>query len=119
MLKKAHDEIDRVLGPGQLPSFEDQDSLPYITAIVKETLRWRDVVPLGESRLLIVYVSFCLSIYCLGGPHRISVEDEYRGYRIPAGSIVFPNAWYVASVLNLVSYRDFHNLQTGLCCTMN
>jgi hypothetical protein len=29
----------------------------------------------------------------LGVPHFIDVEDCYKGYRIPAGSIVIGNAW--------------------------
>ncbi|KAF9457684.1 cytochrome P450 [Collybia nuda] len=73
-LKKAQQEIDLVLGIGQLPNFDDQESLPYVTAIVKEAFRWRDAVPLAF-------------------PHYIAVEDVYKGYRIPAGSIVMPNAW--------------------------
>ncbi|CAA7268406.1 unnamed protein product [Cyclocybe aegerita] len=47
-LKKAHDEIDRVLKPGTLPDLEDEPSLPYITAIVKESSRWNISVPLGS-----------------------------------------------------------------------
>jgi hypothetical protein len=27
--------------------------------------------------------------------HVATAEDEYKGYRIPAGSIVFANAWCV------------------------
>ncbi|KAG6874854.1 hypothetical protein C0992_006235 [Termitomyces sp. T32_za158] len=46
-LKKAQDEIDRVVGPDNLPTFGDENSLPYITAITKETLRWREVTPIG------------------------------------------------------------------------
>ncbi|CAA7261119.1 unnamed protein product [Cyclocybe aegerita] len=26
-------------------------------------------------------------------PHYLQVEDEYKGYRIPAGSIIIPNSW--------------------------
>jgi len=73
-LKKAQEEIDRVVGPEQLPTFADEAALPYVTAIVKETLRWRDVTPIAV-------------------PHLVHVEDEYRGYRIPAGSIIIANAW--------------------------
>ena len=47
--KKAREEIDRVLGTQRLPDLGDKDTLPYITAIVKETLRWRPVAPLGMS----------------------------------------------------------------------
>jgi len=36
--KKAQDELDVVL-QGQLPEFQDEPNLPYISAIVKELLR--------------------------------------------------------------------------------
>lgn len=49
MVKKAQQELDRVIKPGHLPDFEDQDSLPYITAIAMEALRWRAIVPIGRS----------------------------------------------------------------------
>ncbi|KAG6902124.1 hypothetical protein C0995_004070 [Termitomyces sp. Mi166 len=73
-LKKAQEEIDRVIGPHQLPSFSDENSLPYITAITKETLRWRDVAPTAV-------------------PHLLDADDEYNGYWLPKGSIIIPNAW--------------------------
>ncbi|KAJ7065509.1 cytochrome P450 [Mycena amicta] len=72
--QKAQAELDALLGQGNLPTFEDQPSLPYVTALVKEVLRWRSVAPIAI-------------------PHYVAVEDEYRGYRIPAGSIVVGNAW--------------------------
>jgi len=45
--KKAQAEIDAVIGPDRLPSFADQDSLPYIDALAKEALRWHAVIPTG------------------------------------------------------------------------
>ena len=66
VLKKAHEEIDRVVGTSRLPDFDDRENLPYIEAIFQEVLRcassivvnlsalnivvcrWRPVVPLGE-----------------------------------------------------------------------
>jgi len=74
VVKRAHQELDRVIKPGHLPEFDDEKSLPYITAIVKECLRWRDVVPMGV-------------------PHMLTTDDEYKGYHIPAGSIVIANSW--------------------------
>ncbi|KAJ2919994.1 hypothetical protein MD484_g422, partial [Candolleomyces efflorescens] len=74
ILKKAQAEIDAVVKPGYLPDLDDEPSLPYVTAIAKEALRWRDVAPLSL-------------------PHALSEDDEYRGYRIPAGAIVLANAW--------------------------
>ncbi|KAI0643944.1 CyP450 monooxygenase [Trametes meyenii] len=71
---KARAELDAVVGPSRLPSFADRDSLPYITAVAKECLRWQSVVPLGI-------------------PHRSLDDDEYKGYFIPAGSVVIANLW--------------------------
>jgi hypothetical protein len=28
-----------------------------------------------------------------GIPHRLMQEDEYKGYRIPAGSLILANIW--------------------------
>lgn len=44
---KAHSELKKVLGPGDLPSFSDEPTLPYITAIVREVVRHNPVTPLG------------------------------------------------------------------------
>ncbi|KAK1232372.1 hypothetical protein PQX77_004494 [Marasmius sp. AFHP31] len=72
--KKAQEEIDLVIPAGHLPDFSDHDSLPYVSAIIKETFRWQPVTPVGV-------------------PHRLDKEDVYRGYRIPGGSIVLCNVW--------------------------
>ena len=37
--RRAQEEIDRVVGKGYLPAFEDLDKLPYVTAIFYEVLR--------------------------------------------------------------------------------
>ncbi len=49
VMRRAQGEIDNVVGRDRKPTFEDEDHLPYITAIVKEVLRWRPVAPLGEQ----------------------------------------------------------------------
>lgn len=46
--RQAQAEIDRVVGPNRLPTFQDYDHLPYVRALVKETMRWRGVAPLGK-----------------------------------------------------------------------
>ncbi|KAJ7448628.1 cytochrome P450 [Mycena galericulata] len=74
--KKAQIEIDSVVEQGNLPDFSDEEAMPYIAALVKEVLRWRNVTPLAA-------------------PHFLPVEDEYRGYRLPAGSRVFGNSWAI------------------------
>ena len=37
--KAAQAEIDSVIGPERLPTYEDMESLPYLTAMLRETLR--------------------------------------------------------------------------------
>ena len=36
----AQEEIDRVIGNDRLPEYEDREALPYVTAMMKETLRY-------------------------------------------------------------------------------
>jgi cytochrome P450 len=45
--RKGHEEISRVYDCSQLPSYDDADSLPFVTAIVLEVLRWAVVSPTG------------------------------------------------------------------------
>lgn len=45
--KLAQEEIDRVVGHGRSPDWNDESSLPYVKAIVSEVLRWRTVTILG------------------------------------------------------------------------
>ena len=47
--KRAQAEIDAFVGTGRLPEFDDRPSLPYVDAIVHETLRWQPPVPLGAT----------------------------------------------------------------------
>ena len=50
VLKKAHEELDRVIGQKRFPTWEDEPNLPYIRAIIKEQQRWRSIAPLGKLR---------------------------------------------------------------------
>ncbi|KAJ7211176.1 cytochrome P450 [Mycena pura] len=88
--RKAQDEIDSVIGPGNLPDFADEPSLPYVAA------RSFD----GEMLHLLVRLNLKIRIINIHGnfiafPHYITVDDEYRGYRIPAGSLVIGNTWAI------------------------
>jgi len=47
--KRAQEELDKVIG-NRLPEFNDRPNLPYINAMVKESLRWQLVAPLGIYR---------------------------------------------------------------------
>ena len=46
--RKGHEEISRVCDSSQLPSYDDADSLPYVTAIALEVLRWTVAAPIGR-----------------------------------------------------------------------
>ncbi|CDO69024.1 hypothetical protein BN946_scf184834.g31 [Trametes cinnabarina] len=76
ILEKAHRQLDQVVGTHRLPTFQDQASLPYIGAIVRENLRWRPVVPLDV-------------------PHRLTEDDIYNGYYLPKGSLIVANTWAI------------------------
>ncbi|KZV68853.1 cytochrome P450 [Peniophora sp. CONT] len=76
VLQRAQEEIDRVIGTDRLPVFGDRTSLPYVEAIVSETLRFACPVPLGL-------------------PHRLTEDDVYEGRHIPKGTFVFANLWAI------------------------
>ncbi|OGM42661.1 cytochrome P450 monooxygenase [Aspergillus bombycis] len=77
VLEIAQAELDSVVGPGRLPTFEDIPKLPYLRALCKEVLRWRPVAILG------------------GTPHACSEDDYYRGYYIPQGTVMLGNSWAI------------------------
>lgn len=80
-VRRAREELDRVCGTHaddlRLPEFADRARLPYIAAILKEALRWRPILRIG-----------------LG--HALSKDDEYKGYRFPAGTVFTWNAWHIS-----------------------
>ncbi|KAJ7859327.1 cytochrome P450 [Mycena olivaceomarginata] len=45
--KKAHEEIDRVVGEHRMPTLEDLEQMPYVRAIISETHRFRPIASLG------------------------------------------------------------------------
>ena len=45
VLKKCQAEVDSVVGPDRLPTYDDDADLPYIKATVRELFRWRPVGP--------------------------------------------------------------------------
>lgn len=47
--KRAQAELDRLIGNDRLPTFDDREQLPYINALVKETLRWNPAIPLCKN----------------------------------------------------------------------
>ena len=77
-MRTAQRQLDSVLGGGRLPDHSDIDDLPYIAAIVKETLRWAPPAPIG-------------------GIHRLIEDDVYRGMFIPGGATVIGDIWWGCS----------------------
>ncbi|KAI1132575.1 cytochrome P450 [Nemania abortiva] len=73
--ERAQSEIDEIIGNGRVPTIADRGSLPYINAVVKETLRWHTVAPMGI-------------------PHQNTEDDVCEGYLIPKGSMLFANLWH-------------------------
>jgi cytochrome P450 len=79
-VSRARKELDEVCGSNteRLPGWEDRDKLPYITAVVKEGFRWRP------------------NIAEIGAPTTLIKDDEYEGYKFPAGTVFTWNAWAIA-----------------------
>lgn len=76
-LARATEELDRVVGRERLVTEADIPNLPYLEAILKETMRLHPVGPLLAPRQ--------------------SREDvSVAGYCIPAGTRVFINVWAIA-----------------------
>ncbi|KAI0792988.1 cytochrome P450 [Irpex lacteus] len=74
VLAKAQAELDAIVGRARAPALEDRKNLLYIQAIVRETLRWRPVGPLGL-------------------PHLATEDSWYAGFFIPQGTVIMGNIW--------------------------
>ncbi|KAK0204545.1 hypothetical protein DFS33DRAFT_1472716 [Desarmillaria ectypa] len=77
IFKKVQSKIDTVIGSGQLPSFEDMDSLTYLQVYqyiccVSLPYNW------GGAKTLAI-------------PHKLMRDDMYEGYLLPGGATVAPN----------------------------
>ncbi|KAL6404567.1 cytochrome p450 [Ilyonectria robusta] len=76
--KKAQEEIDSVIGQNRYPDWSDEDNLPYLAAIINETLRWRPAFALG------------------GPPHAPTEDDIYNGFFFPKGTAIIGNLYAVS-----------------------
>ncbi|KAJ9636441.1 hypothetical protein H2204_005274 [Knufia peltigerae] len=76
VLRRAQKELDKVCGPSKSPGSQDIRNLPYMQAVMTETLRWRPVAPNGV-------------------PHMLIQDDTYEGYFLPKGTVVFANTWSI------------------------
>ncbi|CAK7226225.1 hypothetical protein SBRCBS47491_006158 [Sporothrix bragantina] len=77
--RKAQQEMDAVVGRDRSPTWADLDEnrLPYLTALVKEVLRWRTVTVLA------------------GIPHANTQPVEYQGYHFQANTNFTGNMWAI------------------------
>jgi cytochrome P450 len=55
VLKRAQAEVDSVLGDQRLPRCTDKVNLPYVSALVKEVLRWHAVFSTSEPYRTMVF----------------------------------------------------------------
>ncbi|KIJ37977.1 hypothetical protein M422DRAFT_231385 [Sphaerobolus stellatus SS14] len=85
--ERAQAEIDAVVGSGRLPNLDDRASLPYVEAVLRETLRWFQATPTGP-------------------PHANTEDDVYNGFFIPKETIIMVNIWAIAH--DESKYRDPH-----------
>ncbi|GLU10156.1 hypothetical protein SLE2022_269760 [Rubroshorea leprosula] len=74
LIKKATEELDRVIGRERWVQEKDIPQLPYIEAIMKETMRKHPVA-------------------VLLAPHLALEDCVVGGFDIPKGTVVFINAW--------------------------
>ncbi|KAG6359028.1 hypothetical protein INS49_012548 [Diaporthe citri] len=74
--RRAHKELDRVIGRERVPTFDDVPKLPYLRATMMEVMRIRPVDPVGL-------------------PHCLSEDTWYEGYFLPKGAILVANVWAV------------------------
>ncbi|KAH8170103.1 cytochrome p450 domain-containing protein [Sarocladium implicatum] len=76
-VKTARKQLDDVCGSNgeRLPSWDDKESLTYITAVVKEAFRWRP------------------NVTEIGVPVVLTKDDEYEGYKFPKGTVFTFNTW--------------------------
>ncbi|KAH8116638.1 cytochrome P450 [Phellopilus nigrolimitatus] len=72
--RQAQAEIDHVVGSQRLPTFADREKMPYIEAVLKESLRWNLVAPMAL-------------------PHSALEERVHCGYLIPKGATIIANCW--------------------------
>ncbi|KAF9235569.1 cytochrome P450 [Melanogaster broomeanus] len=72
--EKAQAQIDKVIGNERLPTLEDRALLPYVDAILRETLRFSPPAPLSV-------------------PHASLNDDVYNGYLIPKDATILANLW--------------------------
>ncbi|KZP01892.1 cytochrome P450 [Calocera viscosa TUFC12733] len=86
---KVQSEVDAVAGSNP-PTFEDRGRMPYLAAVMKETLRWRPVLPIGL-------------------PHMAAEDFEFKNYVVPKGTYIFGSSWNMCR--DPSTYPDYDNFR--------
>ncbi|XP_036405758.1 cytochrome P450 2K6-like [Megalops cyprinoides] len=68
--KKVHEEIDNVIG-GSTPRIHHRQMMPFTDAVIHETQRFADIVPMNL-------------------PHETTTDVTLKGYFIPKGTYIIP-----------------------------
>lgn len=132
--KKAQQELDAVVGTDRVPILEDMERLPYIRAVIEEVRlpgpgrqssendmltfpfqvhRMRPVGPLGvphaaSEDVMVSSASPRRSNPPVLQPHYLHLP-QYKGYRIPKGTILMHNTWAVFHSPDLYEDPDTFN----------
>ncbi|EIN04045.1 cytochrome P450 [Punctularia strigosozonata HHB-11173 SS5] len=89
--KRLHEEIDRIVGPERVPTFEDFNAMPYLQ--VWETHGNPRIALITPSKATIKEVHRFRPVAPLGVPHATLEDMTYEGYLIPRGSTMIVNLW--------------------------
>uniref|UniRef100_A0A0C9R0W5 Cyp304a1_1 protein n=1 Tax=Fopius arisanus TaxID=64838 RepID=A0A0C9R0W5_9HYME len=72
VMRKAQEEIDRVVGMERFPEWDDRKNLPYTESVIREVMRIETLTPLGVI-------------------HRCTENTSLKGYDIPVNTVVLTN----------------------------
>lgn len=72
--EKIRDEINQVVGHGQLPTLDNRIDMPYTEATIRENMRYDTPLPSGI-------------------PHKVLKDTTLGGYFIPEGTVMMPGIY--------------------------
>ena len=81
-MERLQDELTKVIGNTRSVDISDLPDLPYLSAVIKETMRMHPVVP-----LLV--------------PHMLTETCELNGYEVLAGTQAYINMWAIGHDSNV------------------
>lgn len=111
--KKAHEELDRVVGQDRFPTWEDEPNLPYIRAIIKEQHRWRTIAPMSMHGPFVRYLAKVLANFCVFD----QVFRIGRRARKCITGIASPRIRSSGSIHGMTSHHSFSAILSWELCT--